>query len=248
MSGSEPESRLLMGSPQPPVDLSVVVPCHNEGATVAMVVEEIMESWGDRNGLEIVLVNDASTDNTRKVIDSLSRAHQTTIQSMHRESRGGLGGALSTGFNAASGSVLTWLPGDGEYKMQSLLPALRLISECDMVLARRTTRGQFTRGVVSLVMHFLTRSLFSIDLRGFSGIFMLRQENWVRLRIQGRSGFFTLEAAINARSLGLTFEWIETPWTQRSQGSSSVFNPRVIVKSLIDLISLRLRLSQHHYP
>ena len=227
-----------------PTRLSVIVPCHNESATISKTVEEIKAAWGLRSGLEILLVDDASTDDSLKIMKSLSTDQDSCIRAVHRASQGGLGGALMTGFEEASGDVLTWLPGDGEYQMADVLKAFDLLPECDMVLVRRGARGQLSRGLVSLAMHFLIRVFFFVDLRGFCGIFVIRRSDWLRLRIQGSSSFFTLEAAIVATTRAFKFRWIRAKWTPRSHGTSSVFRPRVVVRSLGDLLALRLRMNR----
>jgi len=58
-----------MSSPRTPV-LSVIVPCYNERATVAELLRRVKEVPVDK---EIIVVDDASTDGSRDIVDALAQ-------------------------------------------------------------------------------------------------------------------------------------------------------------------------------
>ena len=71
----------------------VILPAYNEGGYVARVVSRIPD-WVDG----IIIVDDASTDDTLRVAESLA---DTRVQVHHHETNKGVGGAMVTGFRAA---------------------------------------------------------------------------------------------------------------------------------------------------
>lgn len=223
--------------------LSVVVPAHNEADSIEATVEEIVQGAPDPTMLELVLVDDASSDDTAS---AMRRAKATTpckITLVLREQQGGLGGALLSGFGAATGEIVTWIPGDGEYRMHDIAAGLPILDNAQIVLVRRTSRGQLHRGLVSAAMHSLIRVLFRMDLRDFCGIFLMRRDDWIALSIDSASAFFALDVAITADRMGYTSAWVTAPWIPRQAGRSSVFKPSVLVASLGEL--LRLKQAQH---
>ena len=82
-----------------------------------------------------------------------------------------MGQALASGLEAATGDVITWIPGDGEYDLGEVLAGLDELRTADIVLVRRNSRGQVGRNIVSSIMYGLIRVLFRFDARGTAASF-----------------------------------------------------------------------------
>jgi len=96
--------------------LSVVVPCYNESATVAEVVDRIMQSpWV----VEVVCVDDGSTDGTRDILADLddpdASRHPAPLRVVLHDHNQGKGAALRTGFASATGDFVVVQDADLEY-------------------------------------------------------------------------------------------------------------------------------------
>src|SRR3954468_1964790 len=104
------------GADQPdrPV-LSVVIPAYNEEESLPQTVKAVVAALPDPARSELVLVDDGSTDGTLAHARRISTACEAAVVVVARETNGGMGEALASGFAQASGEVLTWIPGDGEY-------------------------------------------------------------------------------------------------------------------------------------
>lgn len=114
--------------------LSVVIPVFNEAATILQVLRRV-RSLG--MPLEIIVVDDCSTDGTREVLRSLARDSDLRLILMdHNE---GKGAALRTGFQAATGSVVVIQDADEEYDPRDLPAVIRPIvqGEADVVYGSR---------------------------------------------------------------------------------------------------------------
>jgi glycosyltransferase involved in cell wall biosynthesis len=115
--------------------LSVVVPVLNERDTVKGLLHRIRAL---PVALEIVVVDDGSTDGTGDVLASLAESGLIDRLLVHERNRG-KGAALRTGFSAAQGHLVVIQDADLEYAPEEL-PALMtpiLRGECDAVFGSR---------------------------------------------------------------------------------------------------------------
>ena len=87
------------------MDLSIIVPCRNEAENVLELAERIARSSASaRLQGELVLVNDASTDNTGALIDRLA-AEQPFVRAVHHPHNLGIPGAWECGAGGVDGAT-----------------------------------------------------------------------------------------------------------------------------------------------
>ncbi len=84
--------------------ISVVVPCHNEEANIARLVETMLGMYGSYIH-EIVIVDDNSTDGTAQIAGTMART-EPRVKLIRRNPPGGVGRALRDGYAAASGKYI----------------------------------------------------------------------------------------------------------------------------------------------
>lgn len=126
------------------VELSVVVPVHNEAGNAARLAREISEAL-DGRAFELIFVNDASTDTTiEELAEVKSDLSQLRILS-HRQNAG-QSRAIRTGVMKARAPVIATLDGDGQNDPADLPELYRLLTRPDapndlaMVMGRRANR------------------------------------------------------------------------------------------------------------
>ena len=105
MSGSPRASAL--------VELSVVVPVRNEQDNILPLLAEIHAALGARHELEVVYVDDGSSDGTAEVLRSAMAQYPGLRVIAHSRSCG-QSAALLTGVRAARGAWIATLDGDGQ--------------------------------------------------------------------------------------------------------------------------------------
>jgi glycosyltransferase involved in cell wall biosynthesis len=94
------------------LSLTVVIPCYNEVATIAEVLERV-EEVGIAD--EIIIVDDGSTDGTRAILAGIEAEPHDNLRVLYHEHNQGKGAALVTGFAAATCDVILIQDADFEY-------------------------------------------------------------------------------------------------------------------------------------
>ncbi len=119
--------------------VTVVVPVYNEVRTVGHVVEELLAL---PLRLEVLLVNDGSTDGSAQELERLGRRH-SEIRVLHQPANRGKGAAVRRGIAESTGDILLIQDADLEYS-PSDIPALidPLVSgKADAVFGTRLRGG-----------------------------------------------------------------------------------------------------------
>jgi len=118
------------------MDLSIVIPAYNEATNLPDLIGQIHDVLGGLElEYEIVVVDDASSDNTAQVaIDAGARviSHPYNM---------GNGAAVKTGIRGATGEVIVLMDGDGQHKPEDIPGLLDAAEEYDLVVGARTAKS-----------------------------------------------------------------------------------------------------------
>ena len=129
-----------------PTKLSVAIPVYNEERTVKTIIEKVIQSDLLGLDLEIIIVDDCSTDETWNEIKVICEKHECVVSKRHATNKG-KGAAIKTALKVASGSIVLIQDGDLEYDPKDYPSLLRPILEgkADVVYGSRFRSNQETR-------------------------------------------------------------------------------------------------------
>jgi len=99
--------------------LSIVIPCFNEERTLRECVERVQAIGDDTLALEIVIVDDCSSDDSLRIANDLSSQHKN-VRVCHHATNQGKGAALRTGFLVTTGDLVAVQDADLEYNPNDL--------------------------------------------------------------------------------------------------------------------------------
>lgn len=114
--------------------LTIVIPAKNEAKGLAIILPELRALYPDA---EIIVVNDASTDETPIL------AHALGAKVISHPYSKGNGAAIKSGLRAASGELIICMDADGQHLPKDIGVLLNRINEgFDMVVGARNSAGQ----------------------------------------------------------------------------------------------------------
>jgi glycosyltransferase involved in cell wall biosynthesis len=222
-----------------PESVTVFFPMYNEEnnidqaiGTAREVLEEITDDY------EIIIVDDASTDATGAIADSMARA-DSRIRVIHHETNRQLGGGLKTGFAEASKDLILYSDADFPFDMMELKKAVRVIKHCDIVSAYRFDRTSegYRRAVYSFCWNLLVRIIYGIRVRDINFSFKLcRRAVFRDVHLRSESSFIDAELLIRANNLGYRIFQIGVDYFPRTRGVSRLSSFPVILKMTRDMI------------
>lgn len=187
--------------------LSVVVPAYNEERTLPRVVEKLIAV---PYPVELIVVDDCSTDDTRRVAESLASQYPQMRVLSHARNQGKTG-ALKTGFAAATGDIVIVQDADLEYDPAEI-PALIdpiVADNADVVygsrfLVRRASRVlYFYHYLANKLLTFVSNLLTNINMTDVeTGYKAFRREIIQSMTITSSGFGFEIEVTAKIAKLG----------------------------------------------
>lgn len=91
--------------------LSLIIPCYNESKSLPSLLDRCAHMVNQRNDMEVVIVDNGSTDDTRTVLNDLILKYPFIV-CVHIDDNQGYGGGILAGLKVAKGDILSWTHAD----------------------------------------------------------------------------------------------------------------------------------------
>ena len=204
--------------PPDPV-LSVVMPVFNERNTIEEIIQRVLAV---RMRIELIVVDDASTDGTAEILERLQKEHGFVL--LRQPRNGGKGAALRRGFAAVTGDIVIIQDADLEYSPGG-------VSAADRAHLRRAAptscsdRGSSARHRVFLLTHylgnrlltFITNVLYNTMLTDMETCYKVMRTDVLR-SMELKSDGFGIEPEITAKVFKRRYRVYEVPISYDGRG------------------------------
>ena len=157
---------------------SIVVPCFNEEKTLEKIIYQVLKS--NINIHEVIIVDDCSNDNSKKIAQKLSEDNNI-IKLISHDINLGKGAALRSGFAKASGDVIIIQDSDLEYDPSELVKLIQPFEkyQADVVYGSRFLGGDYVR--LHFFWHYLANKLLTFMCNCFTNLNMTDMETGYKL-------------------------------------------------------------------
>jgi len=222
--------------------LSVFFPAYNDAGTIASLVISAVQVAGKLTpDYEVIVINDGSKDDTPRILDELARVYPDHVRIVHHQKNRGYGGALRSGFAAATKDLVFYTDGDAQYdpaEMALLWQQMR--DDVDWVNGWKISRSDpMHRIIIGRLYHHAVKLLFGLKVRDVDCDFrLMRRRIFDVVRLEKDSGVICLEMMKKFQDAG--FRVAETPvhHYHRAHGQSQFFNFPRIARTLADVLKL----------
>ncbi|MBC7810288.1 MAG: glycosyltransferase family 2 protein, partial [Burkholderiales bacterium] len=213
----------------------------NDGGTIASLIIEAMvvvEAFTD--DYEIIVVNDGSADYTPDVLDRLARDYER-VRVIHHAKNRGYGGALRSGFAAASKDLIFYTDGDAQYDVRDLRRLVPLMTpDVDFVQGYKLNRSDpFYRGPLGRLYHFAVNRWFRLNVRDVDCDFrLMRRRIFDQVELTHNSGVICVELIKKVQNCGFKVAEVGVNHYARPYGRSQFFRISHIVRTIKELVGL----------
>jgi glycosyltransferase involved in cell wall biosynthesis len=200
------------------VKLSILMPVYNEAKTVERVVKRVLDVSFPCQ-VEVVIVDDASSDGTAEILD---RLHDERLTKLRHPVNRGKGAAIRTGVAAATGDYMIPLDADLEYQPEEIPRLLEpvLSGEAEVVYGSRTfgshSAYSFWYVMGNKAVTTVANVLFNAYIADLETCFKLLPLDLLR-SLKITSDGFGMEAEITGKLLARRIRPFEVPITYRAR-------------------------------
>ncbi len=230
-----------MSKQGPATGLSIFFPAYNDSGTIAsLVITALRTARKLTPDHEVIVVNDGSKDNTAEILDELASTYPE-VRIVHHETNRGYGGALRSGFAAATRELIFYTDGDAQYdpaEMEVLW--LRFDEHVDLVNGYKISRSDpLHRIVIGRLYHHTVKLLFGLTVRDVDCDFrLLRRSIFDKVHLEKNSGVICLEMMKKITDAGYRIAEVPVHHYHRAYGKSQFFNFGRLFRTAIDVLKL----------
>ena len=159
------------------VDLSIIIPCFNEEKNIRLLLVRLDEAIKNQSKeIEIILVDNGSTDDTRRELTKLILLYPFA-NAIYLEKNQGYGGGILAGLEVAKGKVLGWTHADLQTDVTDIFLAHRLMmceEQTELLIKGRRYQRNLIEELLTLGMTwiaFLILRVKMVDINGQPKLF-----------------------------------------------------------------------------
>jgi glycosyltransferase involved in cell wall biosynthesis len=234
------------GTPDPPrlqpvpavlPGLSIVLPCQDEGANIGAMVEDALTA-GLRvaREVEVVVVDDGSTDDTLEIARAAAKRSPAVQVVVHPVNRG-YGAAVRSGLEAARMPWVFLTDADRQFDLGQLDEFVPFTASHDAIVGHRVHRADpLLRRAAARAWNVLVGNLFSLPVRDVDCAFkLIRRDLLHSIELTADGAMVSTELTVRLMQAGARIEERDVLHKRRTAGRQSGLSPRVVARAFREL-------------
>ncbi len=226
--------------------ISAFFPAYNDAPSLPGLLRRAFSALEQASDdFEVIVVNDGSRDETAAVLEQMQRELGPRLRVVTHEKNRGYGGALRSGFEAASKDLVFYTDGDGQYDpaeihllLEQWTPDVGLVNGY-----KRLRQDPWHRVFIGNVYNRVARFLFRIRIRDIDCDFRLIRRSLVEnLHLESTSGTICLELVRKIEMTGCGVAEVAVSHYPRLHGRSQFFRWRSLLNTARQFARLYVKL------
>lgn len=222
--------------------ISAFFPCYNDGGTIASMVVGTMITIEDlTDDYEVIVIDDGSTDFSRAILKRLAEDYPKRVRIVFHEANRGYGGALKSGFKAATKDWIFYTDGDAQYDVRELKKlAAAVRDDVDVAQGYKIKRfDPWYRILIGKAYQYTMKLMFGLRITDVDCDFrLIRRKVFDTVKLEKSGGVICLEMVKKIQDAGFKFAEVPVNHFFRAYGSSQFFNLRRVLRVGTDVLSL----------
>jgi glycosyltransferase involved in cell wall biosynthesis len=221
--------------------LSIAIPTFNEEKNIGPMIEECIDFFGDNEDiLELLIVNDKSTDDSLKISNSLAEKY-SSVRVIDNNENIGCHPSQLVGWNNSEADVLYMLPSDRQIPPNSIPELILNLRNNDIVWTNRVPRNDpLFRKIVSFFYNLISKKLFNLVPNDVDSAVMIRNESYKKLNkyLDSKSAFIQVQIGFIATNLNFNQIQVNISHRPRLAGAAKGINLHDVTWVPKELVSL----------
>jgi dolichol-phosphate mannosyltransferase len=213
-------------------NLSVIMPCFNEAENIQMAVRQTSDALIAKGiESEIIVVDDGSEDDSRKLVEEMVGV-VPNLRQISRRKNGGIGAAFRDGIMSAAYDYVVMIPGDNENDVSEVLAYFGLVDKVDLVIpfVQNTEVRHILRRLISASYRWIVNLSFGTNLNYTNGTIIYNRAALTSVKLATSSFFFQTELLIKLLRLGFLYAEVPQLLRERAGGRSKALTFRSLVQ------------------
>lgn len=221
--------------------VSLIIPAYNEEKKLAPTVNMVLFGLS-KNGIsdfEIIIFDDASTDDTGTIADEIAAKHNQ-VGVIHNSQNMNLGYNITRGFQIAQKEYVGFVPGDNETDPESLNNILQVLGKADMIVpyVQNPQIRPWGRRFLSRTYVLIINTAFEFNMRYYNGMCFFKTSMVQKVPVSTYGFAYMTEILVKLLKAGATF--VEVPMINRARerGQTNAFRLKNIISVFKTFITL----------
>ncbi|KJJ85740.1 Glycosyl transferase, family 2 [Candidatus Omnitrophus magneticus] len=221
--------------------VSFALPMFNEQDNIIQTIEKIKLIARElTDNFEIVIADDASTDNSWKILQELA-SKDKSIRPFKLDKNTKFGGAFSTAITQAKKEIIIYTDSDMPVTLSDIKKSYSFINEYDVINGCSTIKKGDTlkRKIMSFIYNKMVQIFFRLNIKDInSGYKIIKRSVIEGVTFISKSPFVDVELFIHAKKKNAKIYQYPLIFNQRVAGASYIARFPVILATLRDLFKV----------
>ena len=223
-----------------PQSIEILIPAYNEEKNIEIVIKKCL-SWlkNQTKDFGILIVDDGSTDNTGKILDSLAEKDKH-LKVIHNRKNLGNGETLKIAYENSTKDIILSCPADQQFDPADFSRVLPYVNQSDIICVYRSKKPDYNlfRSFISNMHRLVLRIFFNLNIKDINWVKMYKKWTLKELDLKSKSVLINTEILAKAKKRNARIMEISAPYYNRIYGESKGTTLKHLWQVSLELIKL----------